>query len=220
MGRQVVFYATPTDAEAIFRKALDRNVIILDESGEELSFQRVMDMIRACFAGEKYACNLFLTLDGMQIEMTDNKRGRYVDMIKSEVIVFNPCTQQMKYILDMSSVEEAFKKGDFVVVDDVAKFNKLLAELEKHPTYKKNPAYFEFGFNHARFWLASSFFGDCGEKVMKNEKICKLYSYLQRYIRTNFKLSLDRFWYIGNDAYKQYHLGTFVPSSGKTIIKF
>lgn len=221
MGKQTIFFATPIDLDAIFQEIYRRGAVVLNEYGAELNFKEIREIYNDCFAGELYGCNLYLTLAPLSIVFLDNKAERRIDPIKSEVIVFNPCTQQAKLLLDTSSVDMHFRRGDFVVIDDTDKYERLMADFMDHPVFRKNPAYIKGGFEHARFWFApASYYDSESNVVKKSEGVCDLYRYLQRYIKKNYKLATNRFGYIGKDAYEHYCLGDFVPCSGTERIVF
>lgn len=76
------------------------------------------------------------------------------------------------------------------------------------------------GYEHGRFWYDTSYYDNEGRIVKKNKKLTEFFNALKRYITKNYKISEDKWWYIGPDAYKEYLKGSFVPCSGTTLIKF
>ena len=220
MSKQVVFYATPQDMEQLFSKIFCDDFVVLDEHGTHISLDEVKRLCKKCFSGEKHATNFYFTANDLKLSFFYQNNERYLNIIESEVIQFNPCTTVPKVVFDTSSVNEQFKKGNLIVVNDSTKYYELMDEFMKNPIYMENPNFIPNGYNHARFLIHPRYYDPSGNIVCKSKKIVALYQSFSHYIKKNFRQSNDKFGYIGIDAYQQHLDGMFVPYSGKNIVPF
>lgn len=143
-----------------------------------------------------------------------------LNQIESEIIEFSLSKPQSPQVLDVSSVEEHFRKGEFIVVDDSDKFRSLMDELQKNPIYIDNPNYIPNGYECGRIWFEPKYYDINGIKKSKNKKLTSLFSAIKRYVQKNYVLATNKNYYIGPDAFQKYIDGEFIPCSGSSIIEF
>ena len=219
MGSQICFFITPNDFAYLLDKTLSYDIIILDKYGEEITPGELYSKIE--YGYERKIChsdNYYFTKNGFNISYFSD--SGLLDFQKSEVIQFSFCKNSPPKILDKSTIDQRFLKNGFIVIDDSAEYSKLLDDIIKNPVYKDNPNYIENGYEHGRLWFANSYYDEYGIKITKSDELKKFYSSMQRFIKKNWKLSNDKFGYIGIEAYRLYLQNQFIPCSGKSRIKF
>ena len=218
MGKQVCFFATPSDLKQLFDDVFCGELWLLNQNGERIDFRNLYGCITNDFFGKSFGqSQCYLTKKGFKLSYNSYNR---INQLESEVIQFNSCIQLPRRTVDMSSVYAKFTKDKFIVIDNVAEFECELAKCRENPTYIDNPNYIENAYKHGRFWYESFYYDDMGNKVYKTKELDKLYLMFQKHIRKNYILSEDKFAYIGLDAYQRYLSGNFVPCSGKNRVKF
>lgn len=97
--------------------------------------------------------------------------------------------------------------------------DSLISEIvEFSPCRKneKNSLWTQYG----RIWYARQYYDKNGVIVEKSKELDVLFSKLHKYIRKNYKISEDKFYYIGPDAYAKYLEKIFYPSEGLYLIEF
>lgn len=75
------------------------------------------------------------------------------------------------------------------------------------------------GFEHGRFWYEPNYYDEKGVQVQKSKELDKLFDSFSKYVKKNYKLTADKFAYIGPNVYEKYREGVFNPCSGKYLIK-
>lgn len=219
MGKQICFFATPSDLNKLFEEMYLDNIIFMDDFGQKQDKEKLFFMVNRDFSGKSFSeSHFYITKTGVNLFYNYYDGGKKIDQLKSEVIQFHSCTQSPPIIIDTSSVDNNFRKGEFVVINDSDEYHKQMTELMKNPAYINNPNHVEHGFEHGRFWYTSDFYDDEGKKVRKSKELDKLFNGLSKFIKRNFKETKDKFAYIGPDAYEKYQEGVFVPCSGRNII--
>ena len=215
MGRQICFYASPDDLYDLLNIICTNNSIF-DSSGTKLEFEEVFSRVNRDFSGQSYtASSLFIGQEEFRLSYYD---GQTLDQTKSEIIQFNACSKNPSDIIDLSPVTSKFLKNGFIVIDDSDEYYRQMDELMKNPTFISNPNYIENGYGHGRFWYSPIYYDEIGQKQVKNRELDRLFNRICGYIRKNFKLTADKFAYIGPDAYNEYIQGSFIPCSGRNRI--
>lgn len=219
MGRQVCFFITPHDLRCFLDTVLSDDIIILDDCGKKITSDVLCadaeDVFNKKQGGAK---NFYFTKNGFNIAY--NPISKKLDSICSEVIEFNYGGNSPKMRLDTSSVDKRFSKNGFIVIDDTDAYYKMLEDIYANPVYIDNPNYVENGYEHGRLWFDNTYYDENGIKTAKREELTKLYNQMKRFATKNWKLSNDKFGYIGTDAYELYLKNRFRPCSGKFLIKF
>lgn len=221
MAKQICFFATPNDLQQLFGEILLKNYIFIDQYGHKQTMENLMLFANDDFCAKTYAkCNFYLSTKNSAICYLTNNDYRCIDYIKSDVIQIAACSQLPKQIVDTSIIDNRFKKNGFIIIDDQTEYYRQLSEYMENPIYIDNPNYIENGFECGRIAFANNYYDDYGNKVNKSKEISSLYSFLQKHIKNHYKLSKDKFGYIGADAYREYLEGNFIPCSGKIRICF
>lgn len=220
MGKQIRFFATPTDLKRFWADTLQNGLVAIDCYGDLLKFEQINALIERDFRGDCFGVsNCYITRDGLDLYYFPNKR---LDVLKSEVIQFSACTQSPEKKVDLSSVTSRFSKGGIIVIDksNETEYNRQLSELMENPTYIRNPNHVPNGYEHGRLWFSPDYYDDNGQKMWKSDELSKIYSALVRRIRRTFKPSKAHYGYIGENAYQMYLEGKLIPCSGKNLIDF
>lgn len=221
MNKQVCFFITQKDVDFLISYIYSLDAFLIDYAGELLTKQATAFIADYSYCQTHFGYNNFLiTKPNFSLSYRTASGKPEVDQYVSEVIEFSLCTPIPKKIIDTSSVDEKFRKGGVIVIDDSEKYHCLMRELMLDPPYVENPNYIENGFEHARFWYSPTFFTSDNNVVRKSKKSDALFNNLKTVIKENFKLSKDKFAYIGPDAYEKYLLGTFIPCSGRNRLVF
>lgn len=221
MGRQICFFATPVDLEQLFQKIFENDMIVLSQSGKKLDIEDISQLIYSDFEGRSFGKSQFyITRENFNLVYLFCDGVKTINQLHSEVIQFYACRQLPEKILDTSSVDNGFRKGEFIVVHDTTEYQRQIEALRKRPIYMHNPNYIRNGFEHGRFWYTPDYYDETGKKIHKSKQLEDLYKFIGRYVRQTYKLAKDKFGYIAPYAYKNYLDGSFVPCSGKTKIEF
>ena len=199
MGKDICFFITEDDATNLISKIKSFGGFEVDEY--------------------KANNNYFFALPDSKIVYTSYNGRKKINPIESDVIELSCSVPQPAKILDMSLIEKNFRKGDFVVVDDSSKFNRLMNELKENPIYIDNPNYIFNGYKNGRIWFENQYYVN-GNRKNKSKKIMSLFSAIKKHIQKEYVLSVDKGYYIGPDAFQKYKQGTFVPCSGKNVVEF
>lgn len=206
MSKQISFFISNKDTDELIHLIRSLGGITVNAEGYEIT--KIID--NKCFIKMH---NSKLVYDSLGKERTLNQNV-------SEIIEFSVCSPQPSRIIDTSEVDNHFKRGGFFIIDDSEEFHRQMNEIMKNPTYIDNPNYIINGFEHGRIWYSHEYYDNNGKKNVKSEQLNSLFSYLQRYIKQNYKIAKNKFGYIGPDAYQKYRKGLFVPCSGRIIIEF
>lgn len=204
MGKEVCMFITEKDAMDLVEIIKSHGGIELD--GKSNNFE----------TNNKF----FFVLPNSVLIYSSHNDEKRLNQIESDIIELSWSVPQSSQVLDVSIVEEQFKKGKFVVIDDSDKFHRLMSELQKNPVYVDNPNYIVNGYEHGRLWVETQYYDITGNIIYKNKKLTSLFLAVKRYIQRSYVWSTNKGWYIGPDAYQKYIDGKFVPCSGRTIIEF
>ena len=212
MGNQICFYVTQKDADTLIEQIYHQGGGVVDLTGKPLNKEELRSITD--FESKKF----FVTKPEFTLCYHSNTTKKSIDEMKAEVIEFSLCAPSSAKTIDTSSVDNNFKKDGFVVIDNSEEYHRQMNELMKSPAYIDNPNYVEHGFEHGRFWYSYEFFNDERKKVSKSKELDRLFNSLSKFVKSNFKLSKDKFAYIGAGAYEKYLEGVFVPCSGRNKI--
>ena len=219
MGRQISFYATQKDADDLIEQIYLQGGIVLESTGTPLGKDELLSITDYDYCQKHFDSNkFFVAKPDFSLCYHVNTAKKSIDEIKAEVIEFSLCNPSPTKVIDISSVDNNFRKEGFVIIDDSDEYHRQMDELIRNPTYIDNPNYVEHGFEHGRFWYSQEFFDDEGKKVSKSKELSKLFNNLSKFIKENFKQTKDKFAYIGSDAYDKYNDGIFIPCSGRNKI--
>ena len=206
MGKQICFFTTEEDTRDLIKIIRSVGGIIVNIKNQEI--KTITDS--KAFVRLKSSIMLYDIVGEEQL----------INQNKSEVIEFSLCARQHLQIIDTSSVDNHFKKGQFLIIDNPEEFRMQMDKLMQNPVYIKNPNYITNGFEHGRFWYNPEYYDVEGNKVIKSSELNSLFGFLQKYIKQHYKLSKDKFGYIGFNAFQKYLEGVFIPCSGKNKINF
>ncbi len=204
MGKSICFFITEKDV-------MDLISFIKTNGGVEINEEKNQ---------VKNPDKLFFALPDSELVFSSYNDEKRLNQIESEIIELSFSTPQPFEVLDLSVVEKHFKKGEFVVIDDMDKFHHLMNELKKNPVYIDNPNYIINGYEPGRIWFENQYYDVNGNKKNKSKKLSTLFLLTKRYIQKNYILSMNKDYYIGIDAFKKYVDGEFVPCSGNNVIRF
>ena len=219
MGKQVCFYVTQKDAGTLIEQIYLQGGIVVDLGGKPLNEEELQSIAGNSYCQKHLESNkFFVTKPELSLCYHSNTAKKSIDVMKAEVIEFSLCTPSSATTIDTSSVDNNFRKDGFVVIDNSEEYHRQMNELMESPAYIDNPNYVEHGFEHGRFWYSYEFFNDEKEKVSKSKELDRLFNSLSKFVKSNFKLSKDKFAYIGADAYEKYLKGVFIPCSGRNKI--
>ena len=219
MGRQIRFFATPHDINILLKKIYSDNIIVIGDFGQEIKQEQFFILVNSDFSGNSFGMSqAYIAKKEFDLFYNSYDNIEKINQISSEAIEFHTCPPSPAKTIDTSPVDNNFKKGGFIVVDDSDEFDRQMKELMKNPTYIDNPSYVENGFEHGRFWYAPEYYDDYGNKVRKSKELDILFNNLSKFIKKNYRLTKDKFAYIGPDAYEKYLEGSFVPCCGRNKI--
>ncbi len=199
MGRQTRFFATPVDLEELLSAIVEKGGRLLNRYGEEIAFDVAIDLIRSYYAGEineiyppkalpdilKSRIDAIAIPDAVIVIAHSNDGEPFLDRCDSEVIEFS-----------MN--------------------RRVTLPYSPRPTADPLPA-IENGYEYGRFWYTKEGFdGERCEWVPKphEKELTKLFNFIHRTIRKNYRIDTNHSEYIGPDAYEAYLNGTFVPCQG------
>ena len=219
MGRQICFYATQKDVDLLIREMQRNGGIVIGYDGEELSKEHLSCIADYGFCENHFGGNRFLvTKNSFPLSHSVLEGEGEINPVESTVIEFALCTPHPPKTIDLSLVENNFRRDGFIVIDDSDEYHRQMSELMKNPTYIDNPNYIQNGFEHGRLWYSPKFFDSDGKNCSKSKELDGLYNGMRRFIKRNFKQTKDKFAYIGPDAYAKYKEGAFIPCSGRNRI--
>lgn len=221
MGRQVCFYITQFDVDDLIKVIYNKNGIIIDSTGKKLNENELKLMTDSNYYQKHFNSNkFFITKQELFLKYNFENNQKHINEIVSEVIEFSLCTPIPKKIVDTSIVYNDFKRYGFTVINDADKFHEQMKELMNNPTFIDNPNYCQNGFENGRLWYSQEYYNDEWQKVNKSKELTELFNSLKNYITKKYKLSKDKFAYIGPNAYDEYICGQFIPCCGKNKIFF
>ena len=195
MGRQIRFFATPTDYRELLESAFSKKCFVLDREAKKTSFE--------CISNESqkrlYVVDpqLYIATEKSNIIMYSERGG--INPIFSDVIEVANCHLSYDSFLKR---KEMLKSADNILsfcISDDATQNR---------------------YEHGRLWYETSYYDNDDTLVRKNNDIEKVYSSLVREIRKKSKKSNNGSFYILPNAYKLYKNNMFIPCSGKFDIIF
>ena len=121
MSKQICFFVTQKDVDYLIDYIYDFGAIVIDYTGRSLT----KDMLSATNYNDlrtQERCNNFLiTKPDFSISYRGASEKLEIDQYVSEVIEFSVCTPIPKRVIDTSSVDREFQKGEFIVIDDYEK---------------------------------------------------------------------------------------------------
>lgn len=200
MGRQTRFFATPADLAELLGAIVGEGGRLLNHYGEEISFDDAMNLIRSYYAGEiKHIYPPYAPPDVV-------RRRVYAIAIPDAVLVWGQRSDGTKYI-DQSDSE----------VIEFSMNGRWSPPVMPRPTADPLPA-IENGYEYGRFWYSKEGFDrERVEWYLKphEKELTRLFNFIHRYIRKNYRINTTRSEYIGPDAFKAYHNGTYVPCQGQ-----
>lgn len=218
MGKQICFYASQKDVDALTEQIHRQGGLVVDTVGKPLSKDELQLISDYNYCKEYFGSNKFFVVkSNPSLHFDSDTVKRSIDEMKAKVIEFSLCTPSPTRVIDTSSVDDYFRKGGFVVITNSEEYNRQMDALMQNPVFVDNPNHVEHGFEHGRFWYSPDIYDDKG-KVSKSKELDKLFSSLSRFIKNNFRRSKGRFAYIGPYAYEEYLQGLFVPCSGRNKI--
>lgn len=221
MGKQICYFAKQKDINELIVYIYMLKGKIIGSESKELSEEELQLLYDYDFCQERFGKNKFwITKPGFKLVLKKYGGVEAIDELSSEVIEFSLCTPQLEKEIDTSPVDNNFRKGGYLIIDDSDEYQRQIQELMKNPTYIDNPNYIKNGYEHGRLWYAPEYYDDSGEKIHKSKELDTLYNALNRYIRKNYRISKTKFGYIGPDAYQRYLEGKFIPCSGRNKIEF
>lgn len=219
MGKQICFFASSKDIKLLIDQVQSLCAIIVDCSGNMLNSDELWAITDANYRKEHLdGTKFFISRPYLSLCYYQLHGKSYIDQLQSEVIELSFCRPSPVKIIDTSSVDNHFIKNGYVVIDDSEKYHGMMNELMKHPVYVLNPNYIENGFEYGRLWYSPDCMSGNGIRTKKSKELHELYNALRRFIQHNYKLTKDKFAYIGPDAYEKYKQGNFVPCSGSQRI--
>jgi hypothetical protein len=222
MGKQIRFFVTQNDVNELIKAIKLNNGIIVDSYGEELHNEELESIADYEYCEKRFwGSSFFIKLPSSKLAFSNYEKldKKYINQLVSEIIQFNACAPHPKKVIDRSPVDNKFKKGGFIVIHDSEKYHRELEEYMKNPLYIDNPNYVINGYEHGRFWYEPKYYDEEGKHRGKLKDLDGLFNNLSKFIKMNFKLTADKYYYIAPDAYKKYQEGVFVPSSGRNVIK-
>ena len=207
MGRQICFFATPNDLLQIIQSITKYKCLLMNKNGVQSELDAVYEPLCAKyndFGFEQY----YIATTNSKISYGVNKMNeQYIDSSNSDVIEFLSCGRIPQTTIDREPVEKHFRRGDYVVVDDIFKYFQITEEYMKNPKYIDNPCFIENGFEHGRFYLDTT-------RAPISKETTTLYNALVRAVKKYGRLDKDKYAYILPDAYNLYLRGEYVPRSG------
>jgi len=219
MGRQICYFITQDDINKLVEAIYLNNGIILNYNGKELTKEELTFLADYEIYKRNFGLhNICITRKDFKIIYNFKKFKKWIDMFKSEVITFSLCTQRPEKIIDTSLVSNNFTRNGFLMINDRKEYDRQIAELMKNPTYIDNPTYLQNGYEHGRLWYEHSYYDKNGVVIRKPKELDDFYNKLKKYITKNYKLTADKFGYIGPVAYEKYKEGVFIPASGRNAI--
>ncbi len=200
MGRQTRFFATSVDLEELLGAVVEKGGRLLNHYGEEIAFDVALDFIRSYYAGE--ITHLYPPTASPDVV----RRRVSAIAIPDAVLVIGKSLDGTPYIDQMNSEVIEFSMN-----------SRSTASIPKRPTADPLPA-IENGYECGRFWYERvGFDRERVESYLKphEKELTKLFNFIHRYIRKNYRINTTKSEYIGPDAYKAYQNGTFVPCQGQ-----
>lgn len=193
MGRQIRFFATPTDYCELLENVFSKKCFVLDREAKQTSYKYISSEIEK----RLYGPQVYIATEKSNIIMYSGVR--VIDPIISDVIeVVNCHLSYESFVKRKEMLKSADNTSYFCIPDDIT-LNR---------------------YEHGRLWYETSYYDNNGILVKKNNDIEKVYSSLVREIRKKSKKSNDGAFYILPDAYKQYKNNLFMPCSGNYDIAF
>ena len=216
MGKQVCFYASQKDVEALIDQIQRSCAIVVDASGSVLGSEALLSIADFDYCKEHFGGNkFFVTKPDLSLLYYRHEGHIFIDQMQSEVIELSLCSPSPLKVVDTSSIDNNYLKNGFVVVSDSDAYSRQMSELMKNPVYVLNPNYVENGFDYGRIWYSPDYVDVNGSRAKKSDDLHKLYKSLSKFVKSNFKMTRDKSAYIGQDAYEKHLQGVYVPCSGR-----
>lgn len=215
MGKQVCFYASSKDIEMLIDYIHSLCAVIMDSSGNILSADDLRSITDVDYCEEHFCGNKFFLTRSNVLHFYQQDGKSFIDQMQSEIIELSLCRPSPQKIVDTTVVDNNYLKDGFVVITDSEAYHRQIRELMENPTYIPNPHYIENGFDNGRIWYSPDYIDENGVRIKKSKDLHSLYASLSRFIKGNFRITKDKFAYIGQDAYKKYAQGDFIPCSGR-----
>lgn len=75
--------------------------------------------------------------------------------------------------------------------------------------------------NYGRLWVELKYWGEHGEMITKDKRLSDCYEFYRKWIKKHYRISKDKNFYIGEEAYKLYQDGKMkMISPPKYVVEF